>query len=233
MAVPNAFLLTMISINGNHLTQCFCGRCRAMKLAEIQSQGFGREDLFRRVFRDLDLTEEQRLNKLFATRKQRILYGKAYVDSCLFPHSRYDRWGCWAKKQPQFANLSQRKFEQLCTEVTEIKAVYNNWETICDNLTDPRMRNIDARKLSIHYLYRAIQWHNCISYNEELRNPGHHDPDNPEYPELEFRRIMDLIEASRIYDYIGNDAIIAAKIGKRIKAAMIQKCLSVQHNTEN
>ena len=68
-----------------------------MKLAEIESQGFGREDLFRRVFHDLALTDGQGLSKLFSDRKQRILYGKAGIDSSLYPHSHYDRWGCWAQ----------------------------------------------------------------------------------------------------------------------------------------
>ena len=226
MAVPNAFLLNIVSVNGNHLPQCFCVRCRAAKLTEIESQGFGREALFTKAFHDLELTDEQRLNKLFSNRKQKILYGKAYIDSCLYPNTRYERWGCWAKKQPQFARLTGKRFDQLCAEVMEITAVYNKWEKICDNLTDPRMVYIDARKLSIHYLYRSIQWHNCISYNEELRCPGHHDPDNPEYPELEYRRIMNFIETTGIYDLIEKDPIIAAKIGKRIKGEMIKKCIT-------
>ena len=59
MAVPNAFLLNIVSVNGNHLPQCFCVRCRAVKLTEIESEGFGREAMFTKAFHELELTDEQ------------------------------------------------------------------------------------------------------------------------------------------------------------------------------
>ena len=86
------------------------------------------------------------------------------------------------------------------------------------------MINIDARKFSIHqfYMARKIGW--CVQYNEMHRNPGHHDPENPEYPEEKVQSILNFIRSTGIYQDIDNDPTVAAKIGGRIMSVMITDC---------
>ena len=68
-------------------------------------------------------------------------------------------WKDWVKKDR----------DKFCLKVNSAALVYDKWNVIVDNLTDPRMTEIDARNFSMEMYYEArdITW--CLNYNEQLR----------------------------------------------------------------
>ena len=201
MATPNSFLQTSTTANGRHRRGCLCSTCQNIRVAALTTNQYSNEELFHRIFGDLDQQEEVRLNRLFSNTMMRLNFGKVYTNSCLYPNTRYSRWGCWARTQPRLARLPDKVFDKMCTHISEINIVFAQWDLIRSNLTDHRMTNIEARKFSIHdfYMARNLAW--CVSYNEMHRAPGHHDPDNPEYPEQTLQTIITFICNSGIYQW--------------------------------
>ena len=223
MPFRNEFLLTsLVQINGHHIANCFCVTCRNRKKGEI-SVGMTQEELSEVYFHQVSRDENIRLNSYFIDTMKKIIHGKAHYDSCLRDtHYRY--FGRWLSNEPSFSHLTESEKERFSRKMNQVNAVFNDWETIVSNLTDERMVNIDARKFSIYQFYRARMLHWCIDHNELHRNPGRHDPENPDYSEDKFRGIMNYIHQSRILEDINHDPSIASAIGRRIQNEMTRLC---------
>ena len=122
-------------------------------MTELERHRFTNQQLFTKLFGNLLRREEIQLNILFRNTLQRIVVAKVYHDTCLRSAlGRYNRWGCWARTQPAFARLPKNEFRRVCAEVNQACHVYDGWDVIVRNLTDPRSNNIDTRKLSINQL---------------------------------------------------------------------------------
>ena len=124
------------------------------------------------------------------------------------------------KLGPQFAAFPGKEFDTLCHKVNECC-----WEKIVANLTDQRMSEIDARRLTVPQLYQAksIDW--CLQLNDTLRRKGKRIGE-PMYPPEKFDNIFQIIIESGIMEDIDHNPSLAAGIGGRLQSAMVRYCRS-------
>ena len=221
MVIRNEFLLNLV-VHNRVVGNCFCAGCRIRRLQQVITNGYTNNDLYVAFVSELVQKEEQRLNSLHQTILQQIVYGKAYKDSSL-EHTNYRYFKSWAKTQPNFAHLSKEELSKFCDKVNEANVVFDSWDVIVNNLTDNRMDQVDARRLSVRQLCLAknINW--CLSYNEILRKKGRNEEEVP-YPEEKYRDIFQHIVNSGILDDIENNPQMAAIIGGRLQSDMVRRC---------
>ena len=223
----NSILVNSTIINGAHLNHCFCSICREEKKRGLEQRQLSIYELYHYAFGSSLRREEVQLNALFRNTLKRIITLKVYHDKCLLSaHGRYTRWGVWARNQPHFRHgrISEKEFKKVCNEVRQACLVFDGWESIVRNLTDPRITKIDVRKLSINLLYRFRSMANCIDYNESLRNPRNtEEPANLEY---KFRNIMRFIESTGIISDVEDDPRLVAMIGRRIQCEMTRSVVT-------
>ena len=221
MVVRNEFLLNAVVEHNVVVGNCFCDGCRDRRLRQIMINGFTNNQLYALFMRELVEKEETRLKMLHKTTLQQIVHGKAYKVSSL-ENTNYRYFKSWAKNQPNFALLSEKEMCKFCAKVNEASVVFGSWDTIVKNLTDSRMDQIDARRLSVRqfYLAKNINW--CLSYNEILRKKGKNEHDAP-YPEEKYNDIFQYIINSGILDDVNNNPQVAAIIGGRLQSDMVRR----------
>ena len=89
--------------------------------------------------------ENRRLNRLFEETLAKVIRGEAFRQKCLV-NTPYSSFGWWIRSQPEY-DLDDAQTERLKTQVKYAHTIYMKWETIVENLTDPAISKIDARKL--------------------------------------------------------------------------------------
>ncbi len=221
MVIPNEFLLSIV-VHDNIIKGCFCGSCRNERVLLCSRHSVA--ELFT-LFRDmLPFKCESRLDKYHEDVLKSIVTGKVYKDSCL-ENTGYQNFKSWAKNQATFADWTPGKFNKFCVEVNEACNVFEHWEQIVRNLTDPRMDQIDARRFSVNYFNHAKRLDWCLSYNELIRNKAKcRGGDEPLYPTDKYNAIFQNILASGILDDIEHDPRVASMIGGRLQAEIVSRC---------
>ena len=96
---------------------------------------------------------------------------KAYKDACL-RNTPYTEFGWWLRTEPRYAGVDQKIRTKFCVEVNRADSVFNDWDLIVQNLTDPQITHLDARKFSIDMFYRARSMNWCLNQNELKRSAG-------------------------------------------------------------
>ena len=157
--MPNEFLSRHVETN------CFCGVCRIYRYDIIIGIDYSINELHNLFTRELVEEEGVRLDRLYQTTIQFIIYGKAYKESCL-RNTGYTYFKSWAKNHPQFAHFSSKDLQKFCDRVKKASTVFDNWEIIVKNLTDIRMTYIDARRFSFAQFWEARNLAWCLNYNE-------------------------------------------------------------------
>ena len=211
MVIPNDFLLNGMTINGEHVDNCFCQVCRGRKLQRLLNAGLTNLQLYDRCFIELVEQEDERLRRLFHTTVRRIIAGKAYREQCL-AGTNYTSFGWWARQANQFRHMPAKERMVLVKKVNEINLVFSNWEVIVRNLTDSRMLYVDARRFSVNQFYRAVDIGWCLRQNELHRPAGRNDGD-PVYPEDMYQGILQYVYNSGILDHVDHDSAIGSVIG--------------------
>ena len=225
MDIPNLFLHGFPQVHNRVIGNCLCETCRPLRLQQIRVRG-NLNNLYHGFMNSLPRKEEACLDKLYSNTVQLIVQGKAYKETSL-EGTEYRYFKCWAKNQPEFRELSEKQFSKFTEKVNEAAWVFDNWTKITANLTDRRLTEIDARRLSINQFYRAgnIDW--CLSYNETLRKKR--KPDDPLYSNEKFNGVFNAIVESGILEDINHDPKLAASLGERLKMQMISYCRQQQN----
>ena len=221
MVLQNEFLLRGLVAHNQIIGNCFCPGCRNRRLALVLNGGFDNQELYGIFMRELVIKEDERLEKLFKTTLQQIVYGKAYKDSSL-ENTHYKKFGWWAKAQPNFRHLPPKELKKFSGKVNDASNVFESWDTIVRNLTDSRMDQIDARRFSVRQSYLAKSIDCCLSYNESLRKKGKNEDGTP-YPEDKYKDILQYVFNSGILDDIDNNPQLAAIIGGRLQSDMVRR----------
>ena len=181
---PNHFLNNGGDNNDitGHYANCFCGRCRAKMVAEINDRYRINLDDARKVaelryllLEVLPVELQDAKDKVFEVTKRMIVHGTIYQEACL-KGTDYVQFRSWAKLQPFYEQYvkgnsrHQREFERHCKLVNDCAYVYRKWETIVSNLQDERLKFLDARGFTIAKFREAHKMSWCISENERARN---------------------------------------------------------------
>ena len=222
MALQNGFLVNLIQ-HDQVMVHCFCDLCRRLRLQKVNNDALTRGQMYFRLINILPHRINEDLNKCFADTLDVITCGKAYKDKCL-GGTVFTYFKPWAKREPQFADYPEKDFDSLCHKVNECSWIFDNWDKITANLMDPRMPDVDARRLSVSQLYKAksIDW--CVQLNDTLRRKTKRTGDNPLYDSQKFADIFQNIIDSGIMADIEHNPSVAAGIGGRLQTAMISYC---------
>ena len=68
--------------------------------------------------------------------------------------------------RPEFAHYGWMDKLKICDQITQVTSVFEQWQTIVDNLTHPSMAVIEARNFSVNQFYRAL----CSNWCTRVRN---------------------------------------------------------------
>ena len=190
----------------------FCLRCREQKVNDVLHQNMSIAQLEIQVLSDAE--ENRRLNHLFEQTLSKVVHKEAYRQRCL-QNTQYTSFGWWLRSQPQYRNVPDHRKKHLRDQVRFAHTVYSKWETIVENLTDPEIIRIDARKLSVEQLYEARREEWCIDYDEFLRGTGN-IPEEPLYDESKYEGIIRHIIRTRILDDVDYDRREVSMHGRRL-----------------
>ena len=215
MALPNQFL-----INTSHAEYCFCADCRNRKCAQIIGTTVRQDTLFEAFMNGIPRQDDEYLNELFKNTLIKITVGVAYKHRCL-QNTRYSSFGAWLASQPQgaFGNIDTA---QLCSRITQVTYVFQDWDTIVHNLTNPQMVNIDARRFSIEQFYRARNFNWCERTNG---NPPRGIDERPEYDERKYKAVIDLVRSSELLQDVSKSSEQAKLIAMRFRKDLQDMCL--------
>ncbi len=222
--MPNSFMINVV-VHDTTLPTCLCDGCKGRRIDAARN--ITRERLTEMFMTTLPSKEKYRLNKLFENTINQIVIGKVFKVSSL-EDTGYTYFKSWARHEPEFINLSPKEFSKLCEKVNEASSVFDSWNIIVRNLTDNRMKEVDARRFSVRqfYLAKNIDW--CIRYNEMLRKKGK-KTDDQLYAEDKYAAIIRNIFSSGILDDIGHDPQVASTIGNRLQSDMVAYCRRRYH----
>ena len=216
---PNQFL-----INNSHAEYCFCVTCRNQKCAQIiGTTTVTRDTLLEAFMNGIPREDDEYLNELFKNTLIKIAVGVAYKHRCL-RNTRYTSFGAWLGAQPPgaFANINT---DRLCARMTHVTYVFQDWDTIIHNLTNPQMVNIDARKFSIIQFYRARNFGWCVRYNNMLGSPPGGVNERPEYDEGKYQALIDLVQSSQLLEDVSRSTEQARLISKRFHKDLQDMCM--------
>ena len=191
----------------------FCLQCRQQKVSDVLQQNLSTAQLEIQVLSDAE--EYRRLNHVFEETLCKIIRTEAYRQKCL-QNTHYTCFGWWLRSQPQYQNVSDQRKNHLKDQVRFAHTVYMKWETIVENLTDPEITRIDARKLSIEQLYQARREEWCIDYDEFLRGTGN-IPEVLFYDENKYEGIIRHILRSGILEDVDYDRRQVSMLGRRLQ----------------
>lgn len=211
--MANHILLPKIRPNGQHLRQCFCILCRQNQYTEL-SNTFTPEQLYDIAFVQLPRSEEAKLDRLFYATLRKICYRKAYKDACL-RNTPYTEFGWWLRTQPRYAGVNEKILAKFCVEVNRANSVYKDWEKIVQNLSNPQVTHLDARKFSIDMFYRARSMNWCLNENELKRSAG--GEADIVYEEFKYQQILHYIVTTNILLDIDYDPLLTSMLGRRIQ----------------
>ena len=217
--VPNDFMLNIV-VHNTIMPGCLCVGCKDRRFDD--ARGIEQDRLKELFLRTLPSKEKSQLNKLFENTVNAIVIGKLFKTKAL-EDTGYKYFKSWARHEPAFGGFDKKQFSTFCEKVNESASVFDNWDTIVRNLTDIRMKEIDARRFSVRqfYLAKSLDW--CLNYNEILRKKKNKF-DEPLYSTNKYDQIFQNILMSGILDECDHDPKIASMIGNRLQSDMVAYC---------
>ena len=186
-----------------------------------QFQNSTESDLYQVFDRILPNQRERQLDNMFANTINQIVIGYAFRRKVL-NSTGMSSFGPALNNLPQYDHIQDREKVRLCARISRIKTVYENWDVITHNLTNPRMIFVEARKFSIDQLARCITFKWVNDYNEKhstQRRNG--NAVNQEYPDHMIQEIMRTVENCGIVQHVNGDPDQLKLIGKDIVNRML------------
>ena len=217
--LPNEVMINLV-VHNTIIPGCLCVGCKDRRIDVARNI---EQDRLKELFlRTLPSKEESQLNKLFENTINGIVIGKLFKTNAL-EESGYKYFKSWARHEPAFGGFDKKQFSSFCEKVNESSSVFDNWDIIVRNLTDIRMKEIDARRFSVRqfYLAKSLDW--CLNYNEILRKKKNR-VDEPLYSMNKYDQIFQNILTSGILDECNYDPKIASMIGNRLQSDLVAYC---------
>ena len=224
MATNNFFLVpTGDHSNQNHYDEdCFCEFCRNIRI--VSNAGMELPQLYRLFSRTLPGEQSIHLHRYHCAVLEQIAAGKTFKNLAL-ADGEYAYVKCWAKNRAPWKDWVKKDRDKFCRKVNSAALVYDKWNVIVDNLTDPRMTEIDARNFSMEMFYEAkdITW--CLNYNEQLRTRKNTEKLDL-YSENLYQAVKENILNCGILGGMArpNDQHIAAMMMRRLSSEVVGIC---------
>ena len=222
--MANNFLQNNAPVSGPHENTCFCTGCR-QNLVEnlLRSPAATRDVLHRAYFSTLAQSREEILDMRFTNTKEEVIMGYTYKQRCL-QGTGYRSFGCWLAQSQDMTHLTPVEKDKLREEISVVTTVYENWETIVENLTMPSMAVLEPRSFSIRQFARAVNINWCIrTRNNQLKSspPAVH---SHEYDEAKFQEIMALVRSNGLLADVSHSRNQAKLIAQRFQNELLDLC---------
>ena len=187
-------------------------------------------ELFNRFTVVLPWVEDRYLMKAHEATLKMIVEGYCYHERCL-AGTRYSQWKSWANTQIEFQepHRNPQTVRKIANAINDAVFVYENWDNIVRNLTDPRIDILDARRFSIQTFRKAarIEW--CLSQNESDR-PEAEAAAEERYDDDKYQTLLTYIKTSGILADFDHDPHVAAMLMKKLTRDVVKHCKDVQDN---
>ena len=211
---PNAFLL-----RADHRQGCWCVRCRN-EAVDGMAQRFTLRQLNDMYLRTIPRRTEATLDQMFRDTIDKVVAGYSFQRSVLRGVAT-EQFGTWLANNTTLDVADRVKMNR---EMMELVAVFEDWEKIVGHLTDPRMINVECRRWSVNYFYRARSWKFCED-QQRIHNPEESKRDTPElFNQIKFRQLIDLVESSGILGDVSYDKTQAKKLSKKFDKVLQALC---------
>ena len=159
----------------------------------------------------------------FTNKKEEIIMGYTYKQRCLLGTG-YRSFGCWLAQSQDMTHLTPVEKDKLREEISVVTRVYENWDTIVENLTMPSMAVLEPRSFSIRQFARAVNINWCIrTRNNQLKSspPAVH---SHEYDEAKFQEIMALVRSNGLLADVSHSRNQAKLIAERFQNELLDLC---------
>jgi hypothetical protein len=227
---PNIFLLDNMD---THDDSCFCRICRGRRVDVITRENTTRGELRKAFILTVPLLREARSNAVFQTTLDLIVHGYVYKRNCLANpcvngNRRYFK--VWARGQPEYQRMitgtreERKQFEVHCTDVNNAAYCYEHWDNIVSNLTDDRMKAIDARNFSMAYFRLSANMNWCLGYNEKVR-PKRKCQGDPPFEIAKVDAAFNTLVTTGIFEDIEHNPRLGASIGEQFQRKAISYCI--------
>lgn len=196
----NTFLLPHPVMAGReHDRECFCCvECRVISANKESAENSDLE-IFNEYFQVSHRQVDEQLNVLFLKTKRKILLGYTVGKKCLL-NTIYTSFGAWLSAHPQHGLMPLKERRDMATKVRHATKVFEDWDRIVHNLTNPAYRYIDARRFSVDQLYRSRNdfW---VYKQNKLLGPKERDQTSvPNYSQEKIQTILTFIAGTQIID---------------------------------
>ena len=171
MPAQNGFLLTcnrVINLNANCLCSEACRNECIERMVAVRT-----EESLHQEYRAIENFEEEHLNDMWDLKVQHIITGYSFYRKCT-NYAGLQSFGPSLNHIPSMRNMQQRNR-------TLIKGIYENWNTIVNNVTHHSMLYVDVRKFSLADLSEAVNFPWVKNYNDQHKpkEPSIQDPSSP------------------------------------------------------
>ena len=225
----NLFLLRegVHSNRNNYYDDCFCSDCRNLRVVNFTAMST--HDLLKLFSITLPDEQETHLRRYHQAVLEQIAAGKTFKNVAL-ANSGYVYVKSWAKHHEPWSRWADKDRDKFAANINLAVLVFDKWDTIVRNLTDPRMTEINARAFSMGLFYEARKLSWCLTYNETIRRKK--SDEKPDlYPEDLYLAIRDNIRTSGVLNGMAkpNDPHIAAMMMKRLSSDVVEMCRRLPH----
>ena len=216
-----------MAANQPHPRECFCcQRCRVEGLNNVMTEEENEEEeFFQEFFRVIPRQLNQIHERHFKKMKRMVLYGNALRIKSLH-NTGYTSYGAWLAHSHPDLSLDER--QEKCNKINWAKNVFEKWDNIVHNMSNPLYVNIDIRRLSLQQLNRARKDNWC---KEENRRQAPREertvPTVPNFSMVKIDNIFESIIESQIVDDVSGDEDQLKLISKMLLDKM--KNLRVYH----
>ena len=209
---------------GQHRAVCFCITCRSSKVARVmQAAQLTPAVLHRVYFTQLTRSRETILDMKYQHTLEEIVMGYSYKRKCL-ASSGYTNFGSYMNARPEYAHLNDVEKLKISDQMTQVTGVFEQWDSIVENLTRPSMFVIEARGFSIYQFYRAINFNWCIRTRNSLMRSATTTIENHEYDDIKFQELLACVRRSGILVDVSHSREQARLISKRFGEELQQMC---------
>ena len=130
--------------------------------------------------------------------------------------------GVWLRRNTP---LNKKERSRVTEKVRHACYVYDNWDTIVNNLTNRALTDVDCRDFTIKKFYEARNFSWCLKEQRQNSGSAERQPDaDKEFDQTKFDNIVNHVKRSRILDDVSFDEEQAALICKKLKSELLEVC---------
>jgi hypothetical protein len=164
-----------INLLQHHNCNVTCYQSANCRMTLLNNEvGRGEQTLYNN-YRILIARNDANREQHFHERMETVVAGYAWMTSCM-SRGHYLSFGASLNTHPLYRNVHGDVKKKWCRQISEIKVVFENWDTLRTHFLHPGITNVNIMDLSIRQMSRLIKWEDVVKFNDE------HGPRAPRRP---------------------------------------------------